>query len=391
MRIKSNVRKLHNDGWFKRWEARLQEPIKNTKQYHYKREIIKIITIVLSPWGIVELIRLRNKFNKLAGQSIDIMRKGRTMTNDGPPGAGKTFTGSNLAQYLASRRWQDLQRDYFTQKTMVAQWVRTGAADKLEKFKALEESYLFYKERENKFIPCLVSTIPLREYGTGRMSYRLTPEIFLQVDRAPEYTVFFNDESGLLFGTETSNTANQDTKDFWRFCRHFGDFMFVNTNQDGDQNGIFMRRSTDYVNHIYGQDWQFKPKALIKWFERKEKRYIKRLDASKYSAVRAEQIGQKLYYLQQYIKTIGFRKVTCQLTTPKGEKVGDQQELILPAIGVVQYDDRSYRKLYKCKDERIKLKGWEYLTVDEYDRAKHDEQINKKATDKPKVRRRGAT
>lgn len=380
----------HSDAWFRRQEARLQEPIKNTKRHYYKWEIIKICSLVLALWGIIRLIRLRKYFNKVEGQSIDIMRKGRTITNDGPPGAGKTFTGSNLAQYIATRRWQDLQRDYFTQRTMVAQWIRTGAADKLEKFKALEESYRFYKESEDKYIPCLVSSIPLKEYGSGRMSYQLTPEIFLQIDRAPEYTVFFNDESGLLFGTETSNTANQDGKDFWRFHRHFIDSIFVNTNQDGDQNGIQIRRSTDYNNHIYGQEWLFEPKVLLKRFERKEARYIKRLDAGKLTAARAEHIGQKLYYLQQYIKTIGFRKVTCQLATPKGEKVGDRVELILPAIGGVQYDDRSYRNLYKCKDKEIKLKGWERLTADEYDRAEYDEKINKGGNKGGSKRRRGA-
>ena len=145
------------------------------------------------------------------------MNKGRAVTNDGAPGAGKTFTGSNVAYFLALEQWKKLKSDYFTQHTMIAQWVREGDTDKLESFKALEESYNFYAERESEFIPCLVTSIPLREYGTGRMSYVLTPEMFLQEERVAEDTVFFNDESGKDQGTDTSKTGNKDVLAFGGF------------------------------------------------------------------------------------------------------------------------------------------------------------------------------
>lgn len=77
--------------------------------------------------------------------------------------------------------------------------------------------------------------MPLREYGTGRMSYELTPEVYAQVMRVPEYSVLFNDESGRLFGGETSKTASEDLRDLRRFIRHFLDAMAVNTNQDGNE------------------------------------------------------------------------------------------------------------------------------------------------------------
>jgi hypothetical protein len=284
-----------------------------------------------------------------------------------------------MAYFLAQRRWDELKSDYFTAKSMRTQWVKEGNVDKLTALKSLEESYAFYAEREDKYIPCLVSTIPLREYETGRMSYVLSPEIYIQVKRCPEYSVLFNDESGLLFGGDTSNTNNNDLKDFWRFIRHMLDAMCVNTNQDGNQNGIYMRRSTDYVNHLQGQTWIMSPKRLINKYERMEQRYFKKLSKGKLSESKAIYIGQKLYFLKKYIKTIGFRQVKHRLTTVRGELIGDEGVYILPAIGGVEYDERSYRKLYKCKDQPIELNGWERLVVDELDREQYDKLINGEA------------
>lgn len=356
---------VHSKEWFKKQEAKLQEPINNTIRYYSKSATIKIASIILAPWGIVELIGVRRNLRSFSNLTTDYMNKGRAVTNDGAPGAGKTFTGSNVAYFLALEQWQRLKSDYFTQRTLVAQWVREGNTDKIEAFKALEESYNFYKENEALYIPCLASSIPLREYGTGRFSYKLTNEMFLQEEKTPEYTVYFNDESGLLQGANTSKTAPQDVLAFWRFPRHFFDGMFVNTNQDGAQNAIYMRRSTDFVNHIYGQEWIMSPTRLNLKYERKERKYFRRLERGKLSAKKAEYIGQELYYLKKYKATIGFRSIRCQTMTTEGVSLGGVDEIILPAIGGVEYDDRAYRKLYKCKDKPIELQGWDKLVVDE--------------------------
>lgn len=359
--------KQHDTEWFAKQEASLQEPLKNTVRYVCRWAIFKICTGILLIWGIIELISLRKELRKFNNFTTDYLRNGRATTNDGTPGAGKTFLGSNAAYFLAVERWEELKTEYFMQKSMVSEWLRSGETDKLEAFKSLEESYLFYKERENGLIPCLISTIPLREYGTGRMSYQITPEIFLQKDRVPEYTVFFNDEIGEDQGVDKSDTTNPNYLAFWRFPRHFFDGLFMNTNQDGSQAAIAVRRSTDFNNHIYGQEWVRRPTALENRFKRREQRYIKRLNAGKYSVERAEYIAQELYYLKKYYRTIGFREITCQLMTTKGALVGEKSKIILPAIGGVQYDDRTYRKQYKCKDQPIELRGWEKLTIEEYD------------------------
>lgn len=368
--------RTHDAKWFAKWQARIREPIKNTKRYYYRSSIIKICTVILAPWGLHRLLKLRKFLNRYINLSTDCLMQGRTITNDGAPGAGKTFTGSNMAYFLAARRWQELKSEYYTQRAMLAEWIALGDTDRLYAFKSLEESYVFYAEREAEFIPCLVSSVPLREYGTERMSYELTPEVYAQIAKIPEYSVLFNDESGLLFGGDTSKSADSSIKDFWRFIRHFLDAMSVNTNQDGNQNGIYMRRSTDYVNHINGQTWELEPARLLRRIVRREARFFKKMERGKLSEKRAEHIGQELYFLKKYARTIGFRRVYHRLQTQTGEFAGDEGEYILPAIGGVEYDDRAYRNLYKCKDAAIKLEGWRTLVPDGYDRAEYDSLIS---------------
>lgn len=383
--------KTHSESWFLNQEARLEEPLKNTKRYYGKSAMIKIFaglpTLVLPILGIRELYRLNKHINEFSNFTTDYMRNGRAVTNDGAPGAGKTFTGCNTAYYLAQEAWNKLQSDYHTQKAMLSVWLKNGDTDKIEAFKALEHSYEYYKAHEETNIPCLISTIPLREYGTGRMSWKITTEMFLQLDRVPEYTIFFIDEIGEAQGVDKSSTDNPDYLAFWRFPRHFFDGKFVNTNQDGSQAAISVRRSTDYVNHIVGQQWLMRPTALENRYNRKIARYLKRLDKGKYSPERAQYIAQKLYYLYKYYHTIGFRQVTCQLHTTQGVAVGGFDKYILPAIGGVQYDDRTYRKQYKCKDKEISLQGWEKLTIDEYDNSEFN---NKVKGGKLDTKRRGA-
>lgn len=370
--------KEHSAAWFAKWQERIKEPIKNTKRYYYRSSIVMICSVILIIPGLIRLIRLRKFLNSYIRLSTDCLMQGRTITNDGAPGAGKTFSGSNMAYFLAQRRWAELKSEYYTQRAMLIEWIMRGDTDKLYAFRSLEESYFFYAERETTLIPCLVSSVPLREYGTNRMSYVLSPEVYAQVMRIPEYSVLFNDESGLLFGGDTSKSADDSIKDFWRFIRHFLDAMAINTNQDGNQNGIYMRRSTDYVNHLNGQSWELAPTRLLKRIERKERRFFKKMERGKLNEARAEYIGQELYFLKKYAATIGFRRVSHRLQTQTGEFVGDEGEYILPAIGGVEYDDRAYRNLYKCKDEPIRLEGWNTLVLEGYDREEYDSLINRK-------------
>ena len=117
------MQKVHNDKWFKKQEARLEEPFRNTKLYHGRKALLMLTvglpTIFLPIWGVIKLIKLWRYIDSFYDQTKDYMFKGRMIKNVGPPGCGKTFTGSNIAYSLALKRWEDLKTDYFTARSMV--------------------------------------------------------------------------------------------------------------------------------------------------------------------------------------------------------------------------------------------------------------------------------
>lgn len=384
---------VHNDKWFANQEAKLEEPFKNTKRYYCRKALLEITlglpTIILPIIGIIDLIKTSRYINSFYDQTKDYMFKGRMIKNVGPPGCGKTFTGSNIAYSLALSRWEDLKTDYFTARTMVKEWVKNFDDEKLIAFEALKQSYEFFAANEDRFIPCLISTIPLREYQTGRMSYRLTPAVYAMVQRIPEYSVLFNDEIGATFNCHDSLSIEDDVQDFNRFIRQMIDAVGINTEQGDDGDAKTFRKSTDYYNYLGGQEWLLRPKWLEKRFERKKDKYFKRLFGGKLSEEKALYIGQKLYYMKAYIKTIGFRRIPHELKSAgAGLFEGVKEDYIFPAIGCVQYNDRAFRGAYKCKDESIELEGWTGLLIEDCDLHKYDNLTRKQPKEKGKDERK---
>lgn len=381
------MQKLHNDKWFKKQEERLEEPFKNTKRYHGRKAMLMIIiglpTVILPIWGLVKLIKLWLYIDSFYDQQKDYMFKGRMIKNVGPPGCGKTFTGGNIAYSLALKRFEDLTTDYFTARTMVREWVKNADAEKLIAYEALKESYEFFKANEDKFIPCLLTTIPLREYKTGRMSYRLTPAVYAMVQRIPEYTVLFNDETGATFNCHNSLNIADDVQDFMRFIRQMLDAVGVNTEQGDDGDAKTFRKSTDYNNYLGGQEWLMKPTMLIKRFNRRIEKYIKKTENGTLSEEQAIFKGQELYYMKEYIKTIGFRRIPHELKSAGAGLYGNiKEDYIFPAIGCVQYSDRAFRSAYKCKDQTIELDGWTGLLIEDCDLHEYDSLTRKQPKDK---------
>ena len=140
--------KVHSVKWFEKQEAKLEEPFKNTKRYYCKKALLEIILgiptlFILTVIGIIRLIRMWHYIDSFYDQTQDYMFKGRMIKNVGPPGCGKTFTGSNIAYSLALKRWEDLKTDYFTARTMVREWVKNADAEKLIAYEALRDSFVF--------------------------------------------------------------------------------------------------------------------------------------------------------------------------------------------------------------------------------------------------------
>ncbi len=333
---------------------------------------LQVLSWILFIKSVKNLIMCRHYRKAYLRCIASFMSNGRTITNVGAPGVGKTFAGVNVAYSLALQRWSDLQRDYILAESMVDEWRRTLNTDKLIDYEAKKAAYEYYAARQNEYIPCLISSIPIRERKTGRMSYQFEPEMFLQTMRIPEYSVLFNDESGMLWGCKTSTGINNSVADYWRLYRQIADIMNVNTEQGDDGNGKYMRKSTDYNSRLYGQEWKLQPRFLLWLFAKREKHYYKKVGKGRWKGQRVIYEGQKLYYNYRYIKTIGYRKIIRRLEAVGVPGVGDKEIMIFPAIGNAEYDDRSFRNDYKAKDLPIELKGFDTLVIDDRDIRSYD-------------------
>ena len=303
--------------------------------------------------------------NKFEEQKSNYLDKARSVTFCGAPGTGKTVLGGTMSYVLAEQRWEKLQFDYFTESARKDYYIKTLNVEKLKRLKALEESYTFYKEREAEFIPCLVTSIGMRGLD-GRYSYVLTDEVYAQLKRVPEYSVLFNDESGRAQGCNTSKSATDSVLDFWRLNRHFGDFILLNTEQGADGNGKYIRKCTDYNIRCYYQEWILPPVKLQARFEKKKRKFYKKVEKGKLTDEQQAYCLQELYYAAKYIATIGFRKIRAQKegTTEQGGVVlEDDKYKIIPSRTIYDYDDRAYVELYECADEPIELTGWTSLTL----------------------------
>ena len=300
-------------------------------------------------------------------QKSNYMDKGRSVTLCGAPGTGKTVLGGTMAMVVAEQRWDKLQFDYMTESARKDYYVKTLNVEKLERLQALEESYNFYKEREQTNIPCLATSIGLQDLY-GRYSYVLTPDVYAQVKRVPEYTVLFNDESGRDQGCETSKTVEKPVKDFWRLNRHFGDFILINTEQGADGNGKYIRKCTDYNIRCYYQEWLLPPIKLQAKFAKHKAKFEKKLAEGKLTEEEKRYILQELYYEAKYIATIGFRKIRMRKegTSEQSGSAFDEEAIyqIIPSRTIYDYDERAYSELYQCKDEPIELSAWTTLTLD---------------------------
>ena len=65
---------------------------------------------------------------------------------------------------------------------------------------------------------------------------------FTQHKRVAEYCVIFDDESGATKGTDTSKQASKRIKAFYRFVRHFGDFIIIMTEQNSMKNADYQMK-----------------------------------------------------------------------------------------------------------------------------------------------------
>lgn len=396
----------HSEKFFMRWENRLKEPFKNTRFYNLvplfallaillptvatcitvfvfaaRKIIISLPTLIIAIIiCVVTFLILIKPIKNGAAYAInverfnnqdDYIKGGHAALFSGPPGTGKTFSVVNIGALLAALNWQTLQRDYYLQSTMLGKWLAAGEVEKLKAFQLLKESYEFMKANENKYIPCLASTIPLWD-NEGRMSYELDGAYYALLKRLPEYIINVNDDCGNSQGCNISSEASDNLIEYWRFHRQFYNSVDLNTEQGDDGLGKFIRKSTDYTLHLLGQEWVLKPKLALKFIDWRIKKYIAALNAGKLTGERALYIGQKLFYINSILRlTVGFRKISYKIIDSTGGNAGEGY-YIFPSRGIINYNDRAYCFQNPALIRDIDLNGWREFMLDEYDMRKYN-------------------
>ena len=361
---------VHSEEWFERWEARLNDPdpFRNTRRYYRKEGWLHALHFrfisAAKAWK-----QPKDFIKQYEAQTKNYMRNARAINIIGEPGVGKSFSASNIAVTLAAQRWEQLQSDYFLQRSMLNRWTAFGDLEKLEAFRDLETAYAFYKKNEDKYIPCLLSKVPLYD-REGRAAYKLTDEVMQQTSRAPEYSVFLMDEAGSTQGSDTSRDADKDMKLFYRYYRHFGNFMMIFTDPGDDGLGKYIRIVTDYNIRLRRQEWVMRPERGFAKLDKKKEKFFKKCEEGKYSKEREQYIAEELYFKSEYLSTIGFRKIPyCFEAADRGKTIAEEDKGVwyFPSKGTAIYDERAYRRLYKARGQKLDLSAWSSLLADEED------------------------
>lgn len=328
---------------------------------------IQIAAIVFTVLAVRILVRLRLLCKRYRRQTENYMKREHSVCFIGPPGSGKSVSGGDVAVNVARRRWRELQIAYATEKWRVPYYERTGQTEKLEAFKALEESYLFFKANEDKAVPCLATSIGMKV--GQRFAYKATPLFFTQHVRVAEYCVIFDDESGATKGSDTSKGASKRIKLFYRFVRHFGDFIIIMTEQNSAKNADYIRSCLDNNIYCYCQEWILEPKRLTKRVGKLADKVLSRMDRQTPSE--SSRQVRRLYYLNAYRKSIGWRRIRRKsegnTERPSNVYRDSEETVYLPARPIFEYDERTYRNLYKARGECIRMEIWDRLSFREED------------------------
>lgn len=285
----------------------------------------------------------------------------------GAPGCGKSSSGLYEAVVMARKMWHKLIEKHYIMRDKVHEWRKDKIknAVKLAEWEEVVFSYNWYKKHD--CVPCLMSNIPVRV--KGMMTCRIKKKHVEQRARLPAYSVLFLDEVGAMMSVDTAKQRMSETEearlalavsDFFRLIRHFINGRCICTEQDSENIYIDVRRVVSFNEYMLSQKWVLKPYLFmllawpLKWFIIRTERFSRIL-------------APPHKFLQKLISYIGFRKYQ-YLRENNTERVTGQQTgkrtFYLNSKLPFDYDDRTFRNLYNCKDEDCIPEIWDKMQVD---------------------------
>ena len=276
----------------------------------------------------------------------------------GSPGCGKSSSGLYEAVVMARKMWKDLQWRYYKLKSK---------KHKPLDWDEVQFSYNFFKN--NNCVPCLLSNIPVQV--DGKFTTFVSKEHCEQKTRLPAHCVLFLDEVGAMLtvdtakqrqdGDEDSQQNAVNVSDFFRLCRHFGNWRIICTEQDSENIYIDVRRVVSKNEYMLWQRWVLKPYLFLALFLPLRSLLVRLQWTSKIFA-------PPLKFLEKLCQSIGFRKYRYLTENNTQRHTGMQKgrrTFYLPSLLNFKYDERTFRNFYKCKDQTITPTIFDNLVLDD--------------------------
>lgn len=267
----------------------------------------------------------------------------------GAPGAGKTSSIGTDGVKMASYMWSTICEKYAMLEPFIDEiqyWPKKEKKDALE----IIESYKFFIYSGT--VPCLYTSFPA--FVDGVPTNVLTADHILQKEKLPYGSVLLMDESSLMFPQELFKVKPYDLVEFFKFLRHFGNFHVFSTEQNEEANVIYLRRVAGLSRTFIIQEWIHKPKFLI-WLYNKLFNLRSRRPFTK-AAVNFFKI------FKQYYNAFGYRKYYFFDNNSSAIKT----YVTRPNLKL-DYDDRCYRNLYRCRNKPLKVTPWMSYIPDDSD------------------------
>ena len=276
----------------------------------------------------------------------------------GAPGCGKSSSGLYEAVVMARQMWRDLAWRYYKLKSKKV---------KPQDWDEVKFSYEYFKK--SNCVPCLLSNIPVMV--DGKYTTFVSKEHCEQKSRLPAHCVLFLDEVGAMLSVDTAKQRQGNDEDaaqnavnvsdFFRLCRHFGNWRIICTEQDSENIYIDVRRVVSKNEYMLWQKWVLKP-YLFLWL------FLPLRALAIHFQWTSRLFARPLIFLEKLCQSIGFRKYRF-LTENNTQRLSGMQKgkrtFYLPSLLNFKYDERTFRNFYKCKDQKIKPTVFENLVLED--------------------------
>ena len=276
----------------------------------------------------------------------------------GVPGTGKTRSEVYLCGFLSQIRWRELKYEYWRKK-LVSEFYNKDS-DSYLRWQKVEKAYNFFKENEDKYIPCLFSNVKIKD-RQGRICYHLTNNHIEQRSPLPIYSILLKDEMAKDYGVDWSK-LNEKTKPIdliARLVRQWG-LDIHGTEQDHNQISILWRRRVHSNKQIVKKSESCKPYLLCKYYD-----FLNSYYKLRYPIACPRKADKKLSRLERLCNSIGFITFKCCITGSTEAIDGSTKSMkfTLTRKMLVTYDTYACSELSPVNNEEIELKNCSWNNI----------------------------